>query len=222
MINTIAPFILSLKISALTTLILLIISPLLSWIIFQSDTKLKIPLRIFVNLPLVLPPSVLGFYFLLVFSPSSPIGHLISVLFHTSFLFTTEGLIIGSVLFSIPFMVNPLISGLESLPRSLFEASYVLGKSPAVTFLKVILPNCKQAIFTGIIMTFVHTMGEFGLVLMIGGKIPGKTFTASIAVFDYMDSLQYGLAHLYAALLALISFGILGILFSINSRFRII
>lgn len=135
---------------------------------------MKILLRIFVNLPLVLPPSVLGFYFLLVFSPASFIGHWISVLFHTSFLFTTEGLILGSVLFSLPFMVNPLISGLESLPRSLFEASYVLGKSGTVTFMKVILPNCKQSILAGIIMTFVHTMGEFGLVLMMGGKFPER------------------------------------------------
>jgi molybdate transport system permease protein len=220
--NTIAPFLLSLKISFITTLILSIISPFLSWAIFQSDNRMKIPLRILVNLPLVLPPSVLGFYFLLVFSPSSMIGHWISISFHKSFLFTTEGLILGSVMFSLPFMVNPLISGLESLPRSLFEASYVLGKSGTVTFMKVILPNCKQSLLAGIVMTFVHTMGEFGLVLMIGGKVPGKTLTASIAVFDYMESLQYGMAHLYAALLVLVSFSILGVLFTINSRFRII
>lgn len=217
----IAPFILSLKISIITTLILLVISPPAAWWIVRSPKITKIPFRILINMPLVLPPSVLGFYFLLTFNPAFVVGKLLETVFHVSFLFTTEGLIAGSVIFSLPFMINPVISGIESLPVSLIDASYVLGKSRIETFLKVVVPNCGQSLLAGVVVTFVHTMGEFGLVLMIGGKIPGKTLTASIAVFDYVESLQYGQAHLYAFLLALLSFCVLGILFSINGRFRI-
>ena len=126
-----------------------------------------------VNLPLVLPPVVVGFYLLLLFNPSAPLGHFLQHVFHLRLVFTFEGLVVGSALFNVPFMVNPVLSGLESLPRSLCEASFVLGKGRWTTFWRVLLPSIRPSILTGLILTFAHTIGEFGMVLMIGGKIPG-------------------------------------------------
>jgi molybdate transport system permease protein len=217
-----SPFILSLQISTVTTVTLLFCSPFLAWWITRTTSPLRHPLRIFINAPLVLPPSVLGFYFLLSFGPSSHLGALFEYMFHTRLLFTFEGLLLGSILINIPFMMNPLISGMESLPKSLIDASYVLGKSKLETFVKIVLPSVIPSFLAGSVMTFIHSMGEFGLVLMIGGKIPGKTVTASIAVFDSVESLRYDQAHMYALALVIISFLILSVLFILNKKIRIL
>lgn len=216
------PFILSLKISLITTSILLAISLPAAWgIVRAKGSVFSIPLRVLINLPLVVPPTVLGFYFLLMFGPSSILGGLLESFLSLSLLFTFEGLIVGSVLFSIPFMINPIITSMEMISENLIESSYLLGKSGIETFLRIVIPNCIPGILSGMVITFVHTMGEFGLVLMIGGKIPGKTLTASMAVFDYVESFQYLSAHIYSMILVLISIIVLGFLLAINNRFRI-
>jgi molybdate transport system permease protein len=172
-----------------------------------------------VNLPLVLPPVVVGFYLLLLFTPSGALGRFLDHFFHIRLVFTFEGLVVGSVLFNLPFMVNPILSALEGLPRSLCDASFVLGKSPWTTFRRVLLPSIRPGLLTGIVLTFAHTMGEFGMVLMIGGKIPGVTRVASIAVYDEVEALQFGAAHLYSTALVLVSFAVLLVLILINKRF---
>ena len=169
-------------------------------------------------MPLVLPPSVLGFYLLVAFSPENAFGHFLAARLNLFIAFTFTGLVIGSVLFSLPFMVNPLVSGFDGLPASLSEAAYVLGKSRWTTLLRVSLPNLKPALLSGIALTFAHTMGEFGVVLMIGGKIPGVTKVASIAVFDEVESLRFGNAHVYALILFALSFSILLALFMANRK----
>jgi molybdate transport system permease protein len=139
--------------------------------------------------------------------------------FHTNFVFTFEGLVVGSVLFNMPFMINPILSGLESLPKNLTEASFILGRSRSATFLRVLLPSIRPAMLTGVVLTFAHTIGEFGMVLMIGGKIPGVTRVASIAVYDEVESLNFASAHLYSAVLVAVSFVVLLVLILVNKRF---
>ncbi len=214
----ISPLLLTFKLACLTTLILIVIGiPLAYWVSF-SRNRLKYFIEPLISMPLVLPPTVLGFYILLVFSPRSPVGNFLETVFHLKVVFTFTGLVIGSVLFSLPFMVNPIKSGLQSFPQSLIEASYALGKSKRETLLKVILPNIKPALLTGIVMAFAHTVGEFGVVLMIGGNIPGETRVASIAIFGEVEALNYAAANFYSAILFLISFLILFALNIINKK----
>ncbi len=211
------PIRLTLKLASLTTVILFVISVPISWWLSHTRSRVRLPMRALVSMPLVLPPSVLGFYLLLLFSPAAGPGRFLKDHFDITLAFTFPGLVIGSVLFSLPFMVNPLVAGFESLPVSLSEASFVLGKSRWQTLRKVLLPNLKPALLSGAILSFAHTMGEFGVVLMIGGKIPGVTRVASIAVFDEVESLHFASAHVYALVLFAISFAILLALFFLNS-----
>ncbi len=213
------PIWLTLKLATLTTLILIIISVPLAWWLARVPARIRAPLHALVSMPLVLPPSVLGFYLLLLFSPSYGPGHFLLRNFNISLAFSFPGLVLGSVLFSLPFMMNPLLAGFESLPSSLSEAAYVLGKSPLQVLLKVSLPNLKPALLSGAVLTFAHTMGEFGVVLMIGGNIPGVTKVASIAIFDEVESLRFGPAHMYSLILFGISFFILLIFFTVNRKF---
>ncbi|MBP9855320.1 MAG: molybdate ABC transporter permease subunit [Candidatus Omnitrophica bacterium] len=212
------PLILTFKLAIVTTLILMVVGiPLAYWVAF-TRCKWKYFVEPLISMPLVLPPTVLGFYILLLFSPRSFLGNFLETFFHVQVVFTFLGLVIGSVLFSLPFMVNPIKAGLQSFPKSLIEASYALGKSRRETLIKVILPNIKPALLTGIVMAFAHTIGEFGVVLMIGGSIPGDTRTASIAIFGEVEALNYTNAHFYSAILFCVSFIILFILNSINRK----
>ena len=213
-----APLILTFKLAAVTTLILILIGiPLAYWVAF-SQRKWKYLIEPLISMPLVLPPTVLGFYILLIFSPQSFLGHFLDSVFHIRVVFTFLGLVVGSVLFSLPFMVNPLKAGLETFPQSLIEASYALGKSKMETLLKVILPNIKPALVTGIVMAFAHTVGEFGVVLMVGGNIQGQTRVASIAIFGEVEALNYKTANFYSAILFLIAFAILFTLNLVNRK----
>ncbi len=173
-----------------------------------------------VSLPLVLPPTVIGFYLLLAFSPSGAFGKWLEHYFDIRLAFSFGGLLIGSVIYSLPFMVHPLLSGLRSLPASLEEASYSLGKTKTQTLFKVLLPNIKPSLLTGIVLTFAHTIGEFGVVLMIGGNIPGRTNVASIAVYDEVEALNYHNANVYAAILVGISVIILFLLYLSNRKLQ--
>jgi molybdate transport system permease protein len=212
------PLLLTFKLAFVTTLILVVIGiPLAYWVAFTSS-RWKYIVEPLISMPLVLPPTVLGFYILLLFSPRFFLGNFLETFFHIQVVFTFLGLVIGSVLFSLPFMVNPIKAGFQSFPKSLMEASYALGKSRRETLLRVILPNIKPALLTGIVMAFAHTVGEFGVVLMIGGNIPGETRVASIAIFGEVEALNYANAHFYSGILFVISFVILFILNAVNKK----
>jgi molybdate transport system permease protein len=166
-----------------------------------------------------LPPSVLGFYLLVAFSPQNAFGEFLNQYFDVQLVFTFEGLIIASVLYSLPFMVHPIQAGLKNLPISLKEASFTLGKSKFTTLVKILLPNIKTSILTGIVLTFAHTVGEFGVVLMIGGSIPEETKVASIAVYDEVQAMNYDAANMYAGILFIFTFSVLLGVYLINNSF---
>ncbi len=212
------PLFLSLKLALLCTIILTFLGIPISYWLSTSNSFLKMSIRSTLLLPLVIPPSVLGFYFLILFSPASPVGNFIENIFHFRLVFTFQGLVVASVVASAPFMINPIIAGFESLPSSLREASFSLGKNEFQTLFHVLIPSIRPSLLIGIIMTFIHTFGEFGLVLMIGGKIPGKTLTASIALYDHVESLEYVLAHHYAAVITFSAFLSLLLLFVLNRK----
>ncbi|MDT3403133.1 molybdate ABC transporter permease subunit [Mucilaginibacter terrae] len=212
------PLWLTFKLALATTLCLLLLGIPIAAVLAKSRSKLKPFLEAIISLPLVLPPSVLGFYLLLAFSPQNGFGKMLDVAFNIRLLFSFSGLVISSIIYSLPFMVHPVQAGLEALPASLREASQTLGKSSWQTFIKVLLPNIKPALLTGIILTFAHTLGEFGLVLMIGGNIPGVTKVASIAIYDEVESLNFSTAHIYAAILMVVSFVILLTVYLTNKR----
>lgn len=212
------PLLLTFKLAALTTLILFFLGlPLAYWLAF-SRNRFKPVFEASVSMPLVLPPSVLGFYLLLALSPQQAFGLWLAQTFDIRLVFSFTGLVIGSVIFSLPFMVHPIQSGLQNLPYSLVEASRTLGKSDLHTLIRVLLPNIKSSLLAGIVMTFAHTIGEFGVVLMIGGNIPGVTKVASIAIYDEVESLNYAAAHFYALVLSVVSFAVLLLVYMSNRR----
>jgi molybdate transport system permease protein len=171
-----------------------------------------------VSMPMVLPPSVIGYYMLVLYSPRNWFGAWLANTFNVRLAFTFEGVLIASVLFSLPFMVQPLHNGLRGLPDTLREASYTMGKSKFMTFVKVLLPNIKPSIITAIALTFAHSIGEFGIVLMVGGNMPGETRVASIAIYDEVQSLNFAIANQYAFVLFAVSFVLLTIIYTINKR----
>lgn len=167
---------------------------------------------------LVLPPTVLGFYLLLALGPQSWLGHFLQDTLKIQLIFTFGGLVVGSILYSLPFMIQPIQAGFQNLPASLSEASYVLGKTKLQTLWHVLLPNMKGTILTGVVLSFAHTVGEFGVILMIGGNIPGQTRVAAIALYNEVESLNYPLANQYALVLVFFSFLILLLIYSFNDR----
>ncbi|MFH0709443.1 MAG: molybdate ABC transporter permease subunit [Pseudomonadota bacterium] len=208
---------LTFKLAAVTTVILLIIGiPLAAFLVF-SRMRFKSIIETIVSMPLVLPPSVLGFYLLLAFSPASAIGSFLTE-HGIRLAFSFEGLVIGSVLFSLPFMVHPIQSALAGVPKSIFEASYTLGKSKLETMIRVILPSIRHGLISGITLAFAHTVGEFGVILMIGGNIPDETRVASIAIYDEVESLNYAMAHQYALTLFVVTFAILLLVYTLNKK----
>lgn len=207
-------------VAALTTLILLPIGIALGNFLAFSQNPFRPVCEVLVWMPLILPPSVLGFYLLITFSPNNAIGAFLLEHFGFKLVFSFEGLILASVIFSLPFMCNPIKSALVSLPSSLKEASFTLGKTRIYTLFRVLLPNIKPAILLGCVTSFAHTIGEFGVVMMIGGNIPNQTRVASIAIYDEVESLNYTLAHQYALTLFIICFVLLLVIFYINKHFQ--
>ncbi|TLD96874.1 molybdate ABC transporter permease subunit [Helicobacter jaachi] len=205
-------------VATLTTIILLPIGIVIGNYLAFSNNPLRPILEVLVWMPLVLPPSVLGFYLLIAFSPKNALGAFLLEHFHFKLVFSFEGLILASVIFSLPFMCNPIKSALSSLPSSLKEASFTLGKNRIYTLFFVLLPNIKPAILLGCVTSFAHTIGEFGVVMMIGGNLPGQTRVASIAIYDEVESLNYPLAHQYALTLFVICFVLLLAIFYLNKR----
>lgn len=200
------PLWLTAQLATVTTLILLVIAPPIAYAIAHSHGRLRALLETLVAMPLVLPPSVLGFYLLIALGPNHPLGRYLHENVGLSLIFSFTGLVIGSVLFSLPFMVQPLHTALRSLPAELSEASFTLGHSPLATFLHIQLPCIRPAFIAAAAMSFAHTVGEFGLVLMLGGNIPGVTRVASVALYSAFESLDYTSAHVYAAILCVFSF----------------
>ena len=214
-----APLILTLKLSLVTTTVLLIVSIPLSYWLSNTKSGIKPIVETLVSMPLVLPPTVLGFYFLSVFSPTSFLGSWLNEWFGIKLLFSFQGLVLASVIYSLPFMLHPIQSGLSNLSSSLKEASYTMGKSKIETLWKVELPNIKSSLITGIVLSFAHTIGEFGVVLMIGGNIPEETRVASIAIYDEVEALNYGAANYYSLILFTISFLILLTVYVVNGGY---
>ena len=212
------PLWLTFQLATVTTCLLMVIGVPLAYRIALTQSKLKPLLETMVSMPLVLPPSVLGFYLLLAFSPQQAFGHWLEHYLHLKLVFSFAGLVIGSVIFSLPFMVHPIQAGLQNLPPNLLEASRTLGKSDWYSLRHILLPNIKPALLTGVVLSFAHTIGEFGVVLMIGGNIPGVSKVASIAIYDEVESLNYAAAHVYAGVLFALSFSILLIVYMLNRR----
>lgn len=213
-----APFILSFKLAGITTLILFILSVPLAWYLSQTSSKAKPVLEALTALPIVLPPSVLGFYILVALSQNSPIGIFFDEVFDIQLVFNFTGLVVASCFYSLPFMVQPLQSGFESINKNMLEASYIAGKGKLETIVKVALPNIKPALLTAIIVTFAHTVGEFGVVLMVGGSIPGETKVASVAIYEMVEIMDYKAAHIYSAIMVIISFIVLLSVYIFNGR----
>ena len=207
---------LTLKLSLIVSAVLLVIGiPIAAWIAF-SRARWKFLLESVVALPIVLPPTVLGFYVLVAIGPLSPFGRWYAHLAGHTLAFTFEGLVVGSVLYSLPFAVQPMAAGFAAVEPSLLRAAATLGASRYRVFRQIVLPLSRNAILTGTMLAFAHTLGEFGVVLMIGGNIPGQTQTVSIAIYDSVQALDYRAANQTALLLLLVSFVMLSLVYGLN------
>ena len=203
------PLWLSIQLAAATTLILILIAmPAAHWLV-HTRSRLRPAFEALATLPLVLPPTVLGFYVLVALGNQSPVGRAWEALFGAPLVFSFQGLVIASCVYSFPFAVQPLRNAMEQLDQSLVEAAWTLGASRLAAFFLVVLPNIRHSVLTAAVLSFAHTIGEFGVVLMVGGNIPGKTQVISIAIYDQVESLEYGAAYFWAALLLVFSFVVL-------------
>jgi len=197
---------LTLALALIVTVLLLALGTPIAWWLARSRRRWKEAVAAVVSLPLVLPPTVLGFYLLIALGPQGPGGWLAGLWGARTLAFSFEGLIIGSVIYSLPFMVQPLRNAFEAFGEEPLEAAATLGASPWQTFARVAVPLARAGYLGGAVLSFAHTIGEFGVVLMIGGNIPGKTKVLSIAIYDYVERLQWGEAHLLAAAMAVFAF----------------
>jgi len=200
---------LTIKLAVTVTLILLVVGTPIAWWLARSKSRLKGVFGAVVAMPLVLPPSVLGFYLLLAMGPNGPVGHLTRVLGIGALPFTFWGLVLASVFYSLPFMVQPLQNAFESIGDRPLEVAATLGASPLDAFFTVALPLARPGFLTASILTFAHTVGEFGVVLMIGGNIPGVSRVASVQIYDHVEALEYAQAHRMAAVMLVFSFLVL-------------
>jgi molybdate transport system permease protein len=209
---------LTIRLAGLTTAILLVVGmPLAYWLAF-SRRPWKSAVEAVVALPLVLPPTVLGFYLLVAMGPAGPLGELTQALGVGLLPFTFEGLVVASVLFSLPFAVQPMTVAFAAVDRGLIETSWTLGRSRIATFRRVILPLSAGGVVTGAILAFAHTIGEFGVVLMVGGNLPGATRTISIAIYDNVQALDYDAAARLALPLLAVSFVVLAVTYTLRGR----
>jgi molybdate transport system permease protein len=210
----------TLRLAALTTLVLLLLGTPLAWWLARSSGRLKVVVEALVALPLVLPPTVLGFYLLIALGPHGPVGQLMQTLGARPLAFTFTGLVVGSVLYSLPFVVQPLQTAFGAVGQRPLEVAATLGAAPLDRFLTVALPLAWPGFLTAVVLGFAHTVGEFGVVLMIGGNIPGETQVLSIAIYDHVEALDYRRAHLLSGALLVVSFLMLLAVYLFNRRFR--
>jgi molybdate transport system permease protein len=214
------PIRLTLELAAIVTVLLLIVGTPIAWWLARSKAVWKEAVAAVVALPLVLPPTVLGFYLLIFLGPDGPGGFLASFWGARTLAFTFEGLVIGSVIYSMPFVVQPIRNAFEAFGERPLEAAATLRASPWDAFFSVALPLARPGIMTGAVLGFAHTVGEFGVVLMIGGNIPGKTKVLSIAIFDYVETLQWTPAHILSAGMLIFSFCVILTMMLLEKRLR--
>jgi len=210
---------LSVRLAGLTTLILVAVGLPLAWWLATTRRRFRFLLEAVVALPIVLPPTVLGFYVLVAIGPHSPFGQTYTALTGSRLPFSFQGLLLASVLYSMPFAVQPFAAALATVDRRLIEASWCLGISPLATFFRVTLLLAWPGILTGIVLSFAHTLGEFGVVLMIGGNLPGVTRTVSVSIYDQVQALDYAAANRTSLLLLFFSFAVLAITYSLQRKF---
>lgn len=209
---------LTLKLAGFVSIILLVVGvPIAYWITF-SRWRAKFLVEAVVALPLVLPPTVLGFYLLIGLGPRSPLGKVYFSIFDSGLPFTFEGLVVASVLYSLPFAVQPFASAFSFVDMALLETSWTLGVSRLRTFFRIILPLSMKGVWTGVVLSFAHTIGEFGVVLMVGGNIPGETRTVSIDIYDQVQALNYETAGMTSLILLIFSFLVLSIVYGLNRK----
>jgi len=211
---------LTLQVATLTTVILLVIGTPLAWWLARTQSLFKKPLGALVALPLVLPPSVLGFYLLVLMGPHGAVGQWTQALGLGVLPFTFPGLVLASVLYSLPFMVQPVQNAMEAMGTRPLEVAASLRASPMDTFFSVVLPLCKPGLISGAVMSFAHTVGEFGVVLMVGGNIPGVTRVISVQIYDHVEAMEYADAHRLAAVMLGFSFVVLLALHLYNGERR--
>lgn len=211
---------LTLKLATVVTIVLMIIGTPLAWWLARSKAWWKEAVGAVVALPLVLPPTVLGFYLLIALGPQSPLGAFVKDVFGQTLPFTFEGLVVGSVIYSLPFVVQPIRNAFEAFGERPLEVAATLRASPLNTFFTVALPLARPGMLTGAVLGFAHTVGEFGVVLMIGGNIPGETKVLSVAIYDYVEALEWGRAHFLAGGMLAFSFAVILAMMLIEKRWR--
>jgi len=217
----ISAIIVTIKLALLSTAILILIGTPLAWWLSQTKFKFKVVFEAIIALPLILPPTVLGFYLLVTLGSNGPIGKLLESLGGSSIAFTFSGLVVGSVIYSLPFVVQPLQNSFSSIGRQSMEVAATLGASKLDRFFTVAVPLARSGFITAAVLGFAHTVGEFGVVLMIGGNIPDETGVLSIAIYDHVEAMEYGQAHLLAGGLLITSFLMLIFVYIFNRHFSI-
>ena len=211
----------TLKLASISTIVLLLIGTPIAWWLSHSHWRYKYFVEAIIALPLILPPTVLGFYLLVSLGPNGPIGGLLSALSGESLAFTFTGLVIGSVVYSMPFVIQPLQNAFSAIGQRPLEVAATLGASPIDRFFSIAIPMASPGFLTASVLGFAHTLGEFGVVLMIGGNIPGSTQVVSISIYDHVEALEYGQSHALSASLLLFSFVLLLIVYGANRRFSV-
>ena len=212
---------LTFRLAFIVTVILLVIGTPIAWWLANTRSRIKSVVEAIIALPLVLPPTVLGFYLLIAFNPNLPIGEFWLKLTGDTLTFSFTGLIVASVIYSFPFAVQPLQSAFESVAHNLMEAASSLRASPIDAFLTVAVPLSVRGFITAGVLSFVHTLGEFGVVLMVGGNIPGETRLVSIAIYEHVETLRYAEAHTLSAILLIFSITVLFFVYAFNGRYAV-
>ena len=217
----ISALLVTIKLASVTTAILILIGTPIAWWLSQTRFKFKAVIEAIIALPLILPPTVLGFYLLMTLGTNGPIGNFLESLGGSSIAFTFTGLVVGSVIYSLPFVVQPLQNSFGSIGKQPMEVAATLGASQLDRFFTVAVPLARSGFITASVLGFAHTVGEFGVVLMIGGNIPGETGVLSIAIYDHVEAMEYGQAHVLAGGLLILSFVMLLVVYIFNRRFSI-
>ena len=221
MIEDFGPLWLTLQLAAITTVVLLVIGTPLAWWLAHTKSRLRPVIEAITALPLVLPPTVLGFYLLILMSPNAPIGGVWRDVTGGTLTFSFVGLVIASAIYSLPFMVQPLQGAFEAVGRAPLEAASLLRATPIDQFFTVATPMAIRGYITAVVLTFAHTVGEFGVVLMVGGNIPGETKVISIAIYEHVETLRYDQAHALSVVLLIFSFAVLMMVYTLNRRFPV-
>ncbi|WP_416678205.1 molybdate ABC transporter permease subunit [Candidatus Pseudothioglobus sp. Uisw_016] len=216
-----AALLVTIKLASITTAILILVGTPIAWWLSQTRFKFKAVIEAIIALPLILPPTVLGFYLLMTLGTNGPIGNFLESLGGSSIAFTFTGLVVGSVIYSLPFVVQPLQNSFGSIGKQPMEVAATLGASKLDRFFTVAVPLARSGFITAGVLGFAHTVGEFGVVLMIGGNIPGETGVLSIAIYDHVEAMEYGQAHVLAGGLLVLSFVMLLVVYIFNRRFSI-